>query len=262
MGSIAGKEKLKLPTNKHTDKELSGSDWSADWNVNIGEWNEFDKNTSDGEPHLKAAAWYAGTANLSPSQIPDENGQTIYRRFGDFTSFPFSSWYVPDHTKANFKRDDGTDFDAPWEGIGTGWFYSALGGGSELRPYDVNGSKKSKEEIPFEEYLQSNRLPVNFDNTYTNDSIGTRLRGDYAVPTLFNGNFDAISFKSKSQNIPGWYSQNATQASLYQWHQIPSLINSGYLDTIGYDENQPNYTLVMGQQGIDRIVHNPFVVPD
>ncbi|WP_254565827.1 DNA/RNA non-specific endonuclease [Oscillatoria sp. HE19RPO] len=246
-------------------KELSGDRWSADWNVNIGEWNEFDKNTSDGEPHLKAAAWYAGTADLSPSQIPDENGQTIYRRFGDFTSFPFSSWYVPDHTKANFKRDDGTDFDAPWEGIGTGWFNSALGGGSELRPYDVNG-KKSKQELgDFDEYLQSNRLPVTFDNTYTGKPVGTRLRGDYTVPTLFNGNFDAsVKIENVEQPIPGWpfYRDSATQGQapsselttedLVKWKDIPSLKKY-----VGSPSN-----LALKLKPGNRITHDSFIVPD
>ncbi|MEG4350761.1 hypothetical protein QUA74_13540 [Microcoleus sp. LAD1_D3] len=68
-------------------------------------------------------------------------------------------WYTPEHS-----FEHGVDA-APWEGIGTGWFYSVLGGGSELRP-------------------QTNveRIPVDFDNTYD-----ARMRGDRAVPTLFNG---------------------------------------------------------------------------
>ncbi|MCC3428426.1 MAG: hypothetical protein JGK12_32105 [Microcoleus sp. PH2017_01_SCD_O_A] len=62
----------------------------------------------------------------------------------------------------------------PWydngngEGVGEGWFYSVLGGGKEQRQYSPTG-----------------RVPVSFDNT-----LSAGMRGDYAVPTLFNGNFD------------------------------------------------------------------------
>lgn len=56
------------------------------------------------------------------------------------------------------------------EGVGTGWFYSVLGGGKDKHPK-----------------LLVDRVPVSFDNT-----LESRMRGDYAVSTLFNGNFDAV----------------------------------------------------------------------
>jgi hypothetical protein len=38
-----------------------------------------------------------------------------------------SPWYTPEE-----RFEHGVDT-APWEGIGTGWFYSVLGGGKEFR---------------------------------------------------------------------------------------------------------------------------------
>lgn len=105
---------------------------------------------------------------------PDE----LYRRLGDgyhehlfdrdFPGVP-NPWYTPDHQKATFELGDEN---APSEGIGTGWFYSVLGGGKDLRP-----------ELKLEE-----RVSVSFDNT-----AEARMRGDLAVQTLFNGNFDAVT---------------------------------------------------------------------
>ncbi|TAE22590.1 MAG: DNA/RNA non-specific endonuclease [Oscillatoriales cyanobacterium] len=78
----------------------------------------------------------AGTANLTGSKLPSENGDTIYRRLGDLEQNNITdvtkTWYTPDHTNASFTQGDTK---APWEGIGTGWFDSVLGGGSQLRPY-------------------------------------------------------------------------------------------------------------------------------
>jgi hypothetical protein len=55
------------------------------------------------------------------------------------------------------------------EGVGEGWYYSLLGGGKDFRPTSSN-----------------RRTNLDVDNTAHLDD-----RGDAAVPTLFNGNFDA-----------------------------------------------------------------------
>jgi endonuclease G len=216
--------------------------------------------------------WYAGTANLSGSKLPSENGETIYRRLGDLPQNNITdaaeTWYTPDHTKASFSHGNAR---APWEGIGTGWFHSVLGGGSELRPY-FDGGKKGKNELGnFEDYLKNNRASVYEDNTYTDSTkpFGTRMRGDYAVPTLFNGNFDAIAFKKSEHTIPGWSLFNGSSEDVSQSYLVDlltigiqeqntqegGLISSGYLDAIGYDENQPNYALRMGAGGANKSVH-------
>lgn len=185
------------------------------------------------------------------------------------------TWYTPDHTNASFTRGNEK---APWEGIGTGWFHSVLGGGSEVRPYLHGEKKKSKNQlVNFEDYLKNNRVSVYEDNTYTDtDSttpFGNRMRGDYAVPTLFNGNFDAIAAKLNSQSIPGWslyngengVNKDVSQQYLIDVNRISKIENPGlyeHLKKQGAD-SKPNYALKLGgTDGLTEIVHNPFVVPD
>ncbi|MEG3840583.1 YncE family protein [Microcoleus sp. herbarium14] len=138
-----------------------------------------------GATHGRVLNWYSGSANLGlresqPSDAVDWLEDPVYRRrsdggyevlfdrnFYDTNANRINPWYTPNHTEANFVQGSA---DAPWEGIGTGWFYSINGGGERFRP----------ETQP--------RVPLSFDNTYS-----ARMRGDAAVPTLFNGNFDAVT---------------------------------------------------------------------
>ncbi|MEB3827891.1 DNA/RNA non-specific endonuclease [Phormidium sp. CCY1219] len=240
--------------NKGTDNTLNGKELStADWNVNLGSWANFDQNLDTGGPHQAAAAWYAGTADLNLSQIPSENGQTIYRRLGDLSSSE-RPWYTPDHTNANFSHGEEM---APWEGIGTGWFHSVLGGGNQLRPYNYEGGKLSKDEIQefsypndgWGEYLKTKRVSVEQEN---NPIPG--MRGDFAVPTLFNGNFDAIVYKYSSQNIPSWYIDTPTNP----------LKQSALIDVAGIPGSTglPNYALQLGGGNPTQATHDWFMVPD
>ncbi|MCC3570144.1 MAG: DNA/RNA non-specific endonuclease [Microcoleus sp. PH2017_40_RAT_O_B] len=196
----------------------------------------------------------AGTANLTGSKLPSENGDTIYRRLGDLEQNNITdvtkTWYTPDHTNASFTQGDTK---APWEGIGTGWFDSVLGGGSQLRPY-FDGGKKTKNELgDFEDYLKNNRVSVLEDNT----SIAA-MRGDFAVPTLFNGNFDAIYYPNSIQNIPGWYSNRANN----------KLKQSALIDVAGIpgatppSNGIPNYALLLGAGKSTQATHDSFVIPD
>ena len=213
-----------------------------------------------GAVHGRVNSWYTGTANFDLTEFPDQ----IYRRRGDgyyehlfdpeFYSLErdprFNPWYTPDF----LSEDDPNSFklgeaNAPWEGIGTGWFYSALGGGIEKRPEST-----------------TDKVPVEFDNTYN-----ARMRGDFAVPTLFNGNFDAVFRPDDSRTlfnkVPGWSFHfddelddinDLTIDKLVEWSEIPSL--KTYREQIGYDPSQPNYALKMDDD--DSIVHNRFIVPD
>ncbi|MGB3639369.1 MAG: DNA/RNA non-specific endonuclease, partial [Rivularia sp. (in: cyanobacteria)] len=227
---------------------------SADWNVKL---NDVAQLTQDADKTLQS--WYAGTADLS-------KGQDAFRRLGDLDAAKLSEsakWYTPDHIDAEFPSD-ATKGLAPWEGIGTGWFYSAIGGGREQRPYSDSG-KKAKQDIGnFKDYLNDKRKKVSFDNTITSTSdarIGTRMYGDYAVPTLFNGDFDAITFDDGNrQDIPGWSfyatgsgaNQVTKQTTLRKWGTITGLRNpANYPD---------NYALELSSD--QSIVHNRFVVPD
>ncbi|MEG4335992.1 hypothetical protein QUB40_29375 [Microcoleus sp. AT9_A2] len=235
-------------------RELSGTNWKADWNVSLNNLAGFVPDDGEGASHRDALAWYAGTANLNESQFPSENGETIYRRLGDLEQNNIAdvtkTWYTPDHTNASFTQGDTK---APWEGIGTGWFHSVLGGGSEFRPYDLDGYKFSLDEIQefgypngWKNYLEGKRVSVTEDNTPI-----PAMRGDFAVPTLFNGNFDAIAAKLDSQPIPAWSLYNGDNKSVLQ----SSLVNA-----IGSNSGSTNYALEL--KSGESITHNPFVIPD
>jgi len=240
----------------------------ADWNVHLGGSDAtgsldgssrigFTEHITDGKPHIHALTWYGGTANLSGSQLPSRNGEKIYRRLGDLeldsSGNPTTpTWYTRDRTNANFTHGEER---APWEGIGTGWFYSVLGGGSQLRPYDVN---------------VSNRVSLTEDNTYTDGTIGNKMRGDYAVPTILNGNFDA-SQRFTYQNVPGWSFYNSLFVNDNHNVSQRHLQGRDEIDTFLTEEQRKlnpglagqNYTLKMGgTDGPKEIIHNLFLVPD
>ncbi len=214
-----------------------------------------------GAVHGRVNSWYAGTSDFDLTEFADQ----IYRRRGDgFYEHLFDSdfynlgrdprfnpWYTPDF----LPESDPDSFklgaaNAPWEGIGTGWFYSAQGGGIQQRPRST-----------------TNRVPVEFDNTYD-----TRMRGDFAVPTLFNGNFDAVTKPDTRllfNKVPGWsnhFNDEAEDAKdltidkLVEWSKIPNL--DTYRDQVGYDPKQPNYALKLDGEDKIKITHNNFVVPD
>lgn len=234
----------------------------ADWNVHLGGSDGlnrigFTEHSTDGKPQMHAVTWYGGTTNLSGSQLPSKHGERIYRRLGDLeldsSGNPTTpTWYTPDHTNANFTHGEQR---APWEGIGTGWFYSVLGGGSQLRPYDVN---------------VSNRVPLTEDNTYTDETIGNKMRGDYAVPTLFKGNFDA-SKRFTYQSVPGWSfynsltvfdNHNVSQRHLHERDEIDTFLTEEQR-ILNYGLAGQNNTLKMGgNDGVKEIIHNLFLVPD
>lgn len=160
----------------------------ADLNVSLNNRAAFAPDDTENTPHRQTLAWYAGTANLNASELPPLQDRSpkekIYRRLGDLEAadrIPNNDkiWYTPDYR--GYPYIHGSQ-NAPWEGIGTGWFYSVLGGGKDKRQFPLLGV----------------RTPVNFDN-----SAEARMGGDFAVPTLFNGNFDAITSKFLGQNIPG-----------------------------------------------------------
>jgi PKD repeat protein len=178
-----------------------------------------------GRVHLRVFPWYAGTTDLSVRRFSLRDAdfefyqEDIFRRRSDLRyerlfdkGFydrqrplrPELPWYSPDHTVALkvFTHGMGApssigDPDAPWEGIGTGWFHSFLGGGRSLRPATA-----------------SDRIPITFDNS------AAGLSGDLPVPSVFDGNFDAglRPFKRRFPilfyEIPGWSYQNSDTADI------------------------------------------------
>jgi DNA/RNA endonuclease G (NUC1) len=238
----------------------SGQKWRADVNRNLNDIAKLENPAASDSrsPYREVVRWYTGTANLS-HRSEDNLGEYefIYRRLGDyeinnvFTSNnpnPVEVWYTPDAPKSDF---DNGDEDAPWEGIGNGWFYSVSGGNKDLRPYDVpllDGTLERKEKSELEDfakYLEDNRVTVIEDNTRLPES-----RGDFAVPTLFNGNFDAISKLIPNQVIPGW--------SFYNGLGNDNLSQSPLVKGIAGNET---FALELGGD-IKKITHNRFVVPE
>ena len=101
------------------------------------------------------------------------------------------------------------------------------------------------------------------------------MRGNFAVPTLFNGNLDAV-FNPQGGNrtifsdaIPGWSLHNgetspiASTSNLVDVNQLSATDASALhaeLDRIGVDRAQPNYALNL--ESGKSITHNRFVVPE
>jgi DNA/RNA endonuclease G (NUC1) len=211
-----------------------------------------------GANHGRVLNWYSGSANLGltesqPSYAVDWLNDPVYRRRSDgayevlfdrdlYDTNPnrVNPWYTPNHTDANFVQGSA---EAPWEGIGTGWFYSINGGGERLRP----------ETQP--------RVPLSFDNTYS-----ARMRGDAAVPTLFNGNFDAVTDpfggnlsqvrRTISNALPGWSFHNGQSDS-----NIDLVQNLEDVKSIK-GKSETDYAFKLGANGVQEIVHNRFIVPD
>jgi DNA/RNA endonuclease G (NUC1) len=221
----------------------------------------FTKDDFVGGTHTRAFGWYAGTVDLSLEQVkveyPHVEASEHPQEINDILSEKGNSELSDPNKRA---AKDWYD-NANGEGVNDGWFYSVLGGGKEQRKYSSTG-----------------RVPVSFDNT-----LSAGMRGDYAVPTLFNGNFDQfIPNKSQpetygrnliSKEIPGWSLHNGATSTLVspinnlvEWTQIaqqsPNFLNN--LESLGINSQspdyQPSYALKLGAG--DSITHNRFVVPD
>jgi hypothetical protein len=210
----------------------------------------FTEDNRFGETHGRTLAWYGGTIDLGLSELKidgritspltdlrtsiDRLSQTIYDQRGD-------------NDLAKILASDTDSSLVPWysagnsnEGIHEGWYYSVLGGGSANRPKSV-----------------VDRVPLTFDN-----SMESRMRGDFAVPTLVNGNFDAIfetppsiipppslgsGFRTLiSDAIPGWAfhssDKDGSTWDLKEWSNISSLSNE-FKNGVGYSAAKPNYAL-------------------
>jgi DNA/RNA endonuclease G (NUC1) len=93
------------------------------------------------------------------------------------------------------------------------------------------------------------RKDVGVDNTSS-----SRMRGDYAVPTLFDGNFDAIQQKNDDQFIPGW--NGLKQSSLVDINNISGL--EDYRTKLNI--TQPNYAIKLDPG--NSITHDNFMLPE
>ena len=84
--------------------------------------------------HQRVKWWYAGTVNLGLSSFPNPEDEYLFRRKEHrnleprFADNPLP-WYTA-HEKSASDTNPYANINSPWEGIGEGWFYSELGGGS------------------------------------------------------------------------------------------------------------------------------------
>ncbi len=165
---------------------------AADLNIALGGYDEAqdragftgaDSENNEGRnSHQRATVWYEGTVDINQHDLGLVDEYPVHRRMGDFAEPEFANttypWYVADDTKGDFEKNNYQN--RQWEGNGTGYYYSILGNGYSDRP---------SSEIE--------KRPVSKDN-----SGEPKMQGDFAVPTLFNGNFDAISYINDIQPIP------------------------------------------------------------
>jgi PKD repeat protein/DNA/RNA endonuclease G (NUC1) len=214
--------------------DLGGFDHEEVFKNRVGFTGDAGENRNiNKDSNERSIAWYEGTTNINLDRVGlgagFSNKYPIHRRRGDFAQPEFQNtdfpWYVVDHATGGVIDDDRYKY-SQWEGNGTGWYYSLLGNGYYKRPQgDL-----------------TKRTPISFDNT-----AKPRQRGDFAVPTVYDGNFDAIDSKLDVQPIPGWNNENSN-GKLQKYLKF------------GVAGNQ-SYALELGN-GLKSITHNPFVVPD
>ncbi|MEL6165787.1 MAG: hypothetical protein AAFR37_19230, partial [Cyanobacteria bacterium J06628_3] len=192
----------------------------ADVNVKLNGRAGFTSDNGRGGPHSNAFAWYAGTVDFDLDKVNNvytEGQKPIYDRLGKLISLELDNL---------LNKEDKTDKETvlvPWysssnnkgssEGIGNGWYYSAIAGGK--RP-DVDLSQ---------------RKSLSYDNT--NNGI---VSGDFAVPTVFNGNFDVGVSDDPNAPVAGWSFHGENQLLrkyLVDKNSIPTLIN---LDSINEND--------------------------
>ena len=177
-------------------------------------------------PHIKIFTWYAGTLDLgldeaSSGYEPQRVANPVYDLPGEaavnqlFDSTSASTTLTPWYSSGGNI--------ASTEGIGTGWFYSKLGGGNRTT-VDL-----------------SRRVSVDFDNT--DEDIA---QGDFAIPTVFNGNFDVGLSDDPNAPVPGWSFHNGEQPLLRKYlvdkASIPTLVEPEIIDDPNLDDNAGNNT--------------------
>ena len=216
---------------------------NADVNVKLDGRSGFNFDLGFGGTHTRVLTWYAGTVDLALDEVrtgyqipPELRVDEIYDRLGEEALDSFEEEDISqllDFSAANpaltawyFKDEENNS-----EGIGEGWYYSVLGGG----------------ERPISSTI--NRVPVGIDNTDP-DVTG----GDFAVPTVFNGNFDYQLSNTDGGTIwdntpvPGWSfhhkEQKLKQSSLVRWSEI----------------DPDDFALELNSGDI--VTHNRFTVPD
>ncbi|NEQ48475.1 MAG: PKD domain-containing protein [Leptolyngbya sp. SIOISBB] len=257
-----------------------------------------------GGPHLAAFAWYSGTVGFDIEQInldgrisrqypTQTNSQPIFDRLGEgglFTGANDGAGIQPWYSQAGSTA-----------GLGTGWFYSVLGGGKDQRPDGPTSAKPGYEDntsdsiqtnnaavpslfdgdsedninpdeptgiAPVEDNINpsesTSTTPVYEDNT--NDSIQT---DSAAVPTLFNGDFehnintDGFVRNSVLFNgeVAGWSLHGNHDADVD--NPLNSIVDWSEVSSLNVDTSTSNNVFkIQGSDGGSGITHNPFRLPD
>jgi hypothetical protein len=136
--------------------------------------------------------YYQGSGAVSGLTDADWNQQLT--NLGDGTAF---DWYLG--TVNNNLTQGFADSAYVRDGIQEGWAYAPLGGHDSKRKYGDELSSVTANTLP-SDYFINKREDLKQDNTAT-----PRQRGDFAVPTLFDGNFDAISSPQAGQLADIWF---------------------------------------------------------
>jgi large repetitive protein len=242
-------------------------DCGADININLSGRTGFRFDDGKGGPHSRVLAWYAGTLNLADENLsveylskPIEN-LSVLDQFSDFAlSIPKdeAEEYLQSGSNLELWYSNLVHLNPSTEGIGLSWANSVQAGGMGRRAG-----------------AGATLTPVTYDNTAT-----PRMRGDYAVSTLFDGNFDAVndprSFvrNTISTAIPGWSFHGGggnNSKTLVDWREIGLATNRAsaadslsYMEQLGINtyasDYQAHYALEL--ESGESITHNEFIVPD
>ncbi|MDH5668189.1 MAG: putative Ig domain-containing protein [Nitrospira sp.] len=182
-------------------------------------------------PHSRVWRWYAGTVDLTIEEFSSTasgDAEPIFRSLADRNLAPFNGtdipWYVPNGFAS-------TAQDAPWEGIGAGWFYSPQGGAG---PSSI---------------IQG--VPISFNNTEV--PIGL----DPAVPTVFNGNFEYGNLHGLAR-YPGLFTRDALSTPGWSFHG--GSFEAASRKVAIKKDGAGNYAVELSRIDNPTIIHNRFYI--
>ncbi|MEZ6135594.1 MAG: dockerin type I domain-containing protein [Pirellulaceae bacterium] len=205
-------------------------------------------------PHSRVWKWYAGTIDVSLEEFENER---IWRRLFDAEyEKTLSDQVLPvDYNETPwYQALEGSNFVGPLaqkvsEGIGTGWFFSEIGGGRDYR-----SSVKGSAPVSYD-----NTLPDDYADTSVRDAVPGLFNGDFELGTLFLGRYNHSErkfvgpeqrFPVLNYAVPGWSFHNGSPDA------TPD--EAKYLS---FDENSGNYSIRLNGAN-SRISHNRFFATD
>jgi hypothetical protein len=175
-----------------------------------------------GGPHSRVWQWYAGTID---TQMTDFQNGPIFRRISDEglsmtalglptqQKFTNESWYwvnpvfaqngALSTVETNAAPFDPLDPSYIREGVGIGWYYSALGGGEEFRPdAGAAGEPLSTDNTEVEQYPEV--VPTIFNGDFEHGTKQSFLKAVEIFSDQFAGIFGDRGRFPLSYELPGW----------------------------------------------------------